>query len=307
MPTAACLRAADAKAVRCTEQIPESEDNCCRCSAWLTSAMKVGQKMVEKQQYCVYNQTSECFLSLGVSLGDNTFARLKGLLGKGSLGFDEGSWIAPAKGLATLGVFSSRDLIYLDESHQVLDVVEGFPTFRVAPARRDAASLLALPERTIYSSQTQPGHQLVICVAEEMEFRLRTLPQHVFDDRPSVQGSDAAPALKTWLPTGLTKDRRGAFRKRWPRLVAYGDHGETLTVHGVRDISATGLYLMTEERWPLGAEVRMSLQRTDGLDEKAANPITVQLRVSRWGSDGVGLEFVQQDSEQSALLAMQVR
>lgn len=262
---------------------------------------------MEKQQYCVYNQTSECFLSLGVSLGDNTLARLKGLWGKGTLGFDEGSWITPAKGVGTLGVFSSRDLVYLDESHKVLDVLEGFPTFRLAPACSDAASLLALPERSISSSQTQPGNQLVICVAEEMEFRLRTLPQPIFEERRPAQQHEAAPALKTWLPGGLTRDRRGAFRKRWPRLVAYGDRGEALTVHGVRDISATGLYLMTEERWPLGAEVRMSLQRTDGLDEKAANPITVQLRVSRWGADGVGLEFVQQDVEQSAVLAMQVR
>lgn len=262
---------------------------------------------MEKQQYCVYNQTSECFLSLGVTLGDNTFARLKGLWGKGTLGFDEGSWISPAKGVGTLGVFSSRDLVFLDESHRVLDVLEGYPAFRLAPARSDAASLLALPERSISSSQTQPGNQLVVCVAEEMEFRLRTLPQPLFEGRFQVQDKEPAQALKTWLPVGLSKDRRGAFRKRWPRLVAYGDRGEALTVHGVRDISATGLYLMTELRWPPGTEVRMSLQRTDGLDEKAANPITVQLRVSRWGTDGMGLEFVQQDIEQSALLAMQVR
>jgi hypothetical protein len=262
---------------------------------------------MEKQQYCVYNQTSECFLSLGVSVGDNSFARLKGLLGKGSLGFDEGSWISPAKGVATLGVFSSRDLVYLDEGHSVIDIVEGFPPFRVAPARAGAASLLALPVRTIYSSQTQPGNQLVICRAEEMEFRLRALPQPVFYDQLPEAENEPAPALKTWLPAGLKKDQRGAFRKRWPRLVAYGDHGQALTVHGVRDISATGLYLMTEERWPLGAEVRMSLQRTDGLDDMSASPITVQLRVSRWGADGVGLEFVQQDIEQAALLTMHVR
>lgn len=263
---------------------------------------------MEKQQYCVYNQTSECFLSLGVTLGDNTFARLKGLFGKGSLGFDEGSWLSPPRGLQTLGVFSSRDLIYLDESHKVLDIIEAFPTFRVAPTRDHATSMLALPVRTIYSSQTQPGNQLVICVAEEMEFRLRTLPQPLYDAPVEVnKQGEAAPALKTWLPPGVNKDRRGAFRKRWPRLVAYDEQGSALTVHGVRDISATGLYLMTEERWPLGSEVRMSLQRTDGLDDHAAAPITVNLRVSRWGADGVGLEFVQPELETTALMAMHVR
>ncbi len=262
---------------------------------------------MENQQYCVYNQTSECFLSLGVTLGDNTFARLKGLFAKGAPRFDEGSWISPAKGIHTLGVLSSRDLVYLDGSHKVLDVVEAFPTLRMAPTRTGAASMLALPVRTIYSSQTQPGNQLVICVAEEMEFRLRTLPQPLLEEVEAQIDNDASPALKSWLPPGVTKERRGAFRKRWPRLVAYDDQGSALTVHGVRDISATGLYLMTEERWPLGAEVRMSLQRTDGLDEDAAHPITVQLRVSRWGTDGVGLEFVQPELEQTALVAMQVR
>src|ERR1035437_944285 len=131
---------------------------------------------MERQQYCVYNQTSECFLSLGVSVGDKGFARLKGLIGKRASRVDEGNWLIRPKGIHTLGFFSSRDLIYLDENHKVVHVVETFPTFRIAPVRADAASVLALPVHTIYSSQTQNGHQLVICAAEEMEFRLRSMP-----------------------------------------------------------------------------------------------------------------------------------
>src|ERR1700694_5707407 len=129
-------------------------------------------RAMEIQQYCVYNQTSECFLSLGVTMGDNTFARLKGRLGKGVNRIDEGTWIVRPKGLNTLGLFSPRDLIYLDDQHKVVHMVEAFPTFRFAPLRSDAASVLALPVHSIYSSQTQLGNQLVICAAEEMEFRL---------------------------------------------------------------------------------------------------------------------------------------
>jgi len=50
---------------------------------------------------------------------------------------------------------------------------ESFPAFRVAPWRKQAASVLQLPLHTIYSSQTQLGDQLVICVANEMEHQLR--------------------------------------------------------------------------------------------------------------------------------------
>lgn len=118
---------------------------------------------------------------------------------------------------------------------------------------------------------------------------------------------ERASFAKNWLPQGSSSNRRVAMRKRWPRLVAYDSKGSALTVLGIRDISATGIYVMTDERWPLGAKVRMSLQRTDSIDDKATHPITVQLRVSRWGSDGVGLEFLQPEVEEAALLAMRVQ
>lgn len=261
---------------------------------------------MEKQRYCVYNQTSECFLSLGVTLGTNTFLRIKGAMNKGFWRADEGCWITRPKGLNTIGILARRDLIFLDENHKVVDVIESFPRYCVAPERNGAVSVLALPLRAIYSSQTQPGNQLVICRAEEMEFRLRSTLQSALDECMPAAASEKAAWTKNWLPPGSSSNRRGAMRKRWPRLVAYDSKGSAIAVHGVRDISATGIYVMTEERWPVGAQVKMSLQRTDSIDENAMNPITVQLRVSRWGDDGVGLEFVQPDSEETAVLAMNV-
>ena len=105
-------------------------------------------------------------------------------------------------------------------------------------------------------------------------------------------------------PRHPCRDRRVARRKRWPRLEAYDSTGGAHEVHGVKDMSANGLYLMTEERWPLGAQVTMTLQRTDAIDDNPRNnAITVQLRVIRWGADGVGLSFVQPEAEESPLLA----
>jgi hypothetical protein len=65
---------------------------------------------------------------------------------------------------------------------------------------------------------------------------------------------------------------------------------------------------MTEERWPLGTHITMTLQRTDGLnDNPMRNAIAVQLRVIRWGNDGVGLAFMQSDLEESPLMALTTR
>ena len=121
--------------------------------------------------YCVYNQTRECFLSLSVTPADTTFARLKGLIGRLKLRVDEGLWIVPSVGVHTLGVLFPLDLIYLDEKHQVIHVIEHFPRFRIAPIRTHASSVLELPTHTIYSSQTQPGDQLLICAVEEIATR----------------------------------------------------------------------------------------------------------------------------------------
>ncbi|HZC42999.1 MAG TPA: DUF192 domain-containing protein [Acidobacteriaceae bacterium] len=123
--------------------------------------------------YCVYNQTRECFLSLGVTPADTIFARLKGLIGRLKMRSDEGLWVVPSNGVHTWGVLFPLDLIYLDENLRVLLVTEHFPRFKIAPLRIRAASVLELPTHTIYSSQTQPGDQLVICAADEIEDRLR--------------------------------------------------------------------------------------------------------------------------------------
>lgn len=139
---------------------------------------------MEKTTYCVYNQTRECFLSLGVTSADTIFARLKGLIGRLKMRSDEGLWVVPSSGVHTWGVLFPLDLIYLDENFRVIYVKEHFPRFKVAPLRIRAASVLELPIHTIYSSQTQPGDQLVICVADEIEDRLtRQAPEYLVSQR----------------------------------------------------------------------------------------------------------------------------
>jgi len=259
-----------------------------------------------RPRYCVYNQTSECFLSMGVTHGDSTLTRFKGLLAGRTQRYDEGTWLDQPKAMHFFRLFSSRDLVFLDEKHGVIGTLECFPPFRFAAIGPEVASVLALPIDTISSSQTQPGNQLVICVAEELEFRLRRMPDRTCDEwiePPMIQ--EMLPPPRKWLAQCPTPDRRASRRKRWPRLVAYDSMGGTLEVHGVRDMSATGLYLVTEDRWPLGSLVTMTLQRTDGLDDNPlGNTITVQLRVVRWGKDGVGLTFVQSEVEESSAMAL---
>jgi len=257
-------------------------------------------RSMERQKYCVYNQTSECFLSLGVTLAGDALSHVREILRKRPQMFDDGHWVLGPKSIHTLGLFSPRDLVYLDADYRVVDVVESLPLFRMARMKAGVASMLALPIHTIYTSQTQVGNQLVICVAEEMEFRLRSMPRQA-----AVESGEMAADNLRFMTDGRPSDvsRRRTKLQHGPRLAAYDSSGAALSVQGIRDISASGLYLMTDERWPLGTRVALTLQKTDAPEETAQPPVVVQLRVTRWGGDGIALAFVQPETQSRERLA----
>jgi hypothetical protein len=84
----------------------------------------------------------------------------------------EGIWVVPSRGVHTIGVLFAIDLIYLDSDHRVIHLVESLGRFRIGPIRVRSASVLQMPARTIYCSQTRIGDELLICPPEEMEVRL---------------------------------------------------------------------------------------------------------------------------------------
>lgn len=132
---------------------------------------------MESPKYCVYNQTRESFLSLGVMVADITAEKLRAMIERLTIKSDSGLWMMPYRGIPSARGLSPIDLLYLDKDYRVLQEVESFPTSSVEPLRDEAASALVLPAHTIYSSQTQPGDQLLICVADEMERRLERIAE----------------------------------------------------------------------------------------------------------------------------------
>jgi hypothetical protein len=298
---------------------------------------------MELQRLCAYNQTRECFLGLEVAAADLSYNALQDMLGKLSFKSGEGLWMAPFRGIPEKNMRVPLDLIYLDEDCRVIEVVESFPTFRVSPSSPQAASVLALPTHSIYSSQTQPGDQLVLCVAEEMQRRLERFSSSgggsgevqsavllrgkpLWSGGPGVvemgdrsgeesakpgesyemdlvePGMDDVKPPKSWLERWWSPDPRKAPdlrkapRDAVPGLAAYYWTGGSPKAHTIRDISSTGLYVVTEERWYPGTLILMTLQEADGGTQTVEHSISVHSRAVRWGNDGVGLQFIPQDA-----------
>jgi len=121
-----------------------------------------------KRTLCVFNRNRESFLALRVAPADTLLLRLEGLLGRIRLKPDDGIWLVPSRGIHTFGMLFAIDLIYLDAANRVIHLIEHLGPFRISPIRIKCASILELPSRAIYASNTQIGDNLLICTPEEM-------------------------------------------------------------------------------------------------------------------------------------------
>jgi hypothetical protein len=299
------------------------------------------QSKMEAETYCAYNQTRECFLGLKVTAGELPSNQVAERMLEKPLKSGEGLWMKPFRGITATAMPAPLDLIYLDQDCRVIEMAESFPTFQVSSSSPRPESVLALPAHSIYSSQTQSGDQLVLCVAEEMERQLERLTNSREQPEPGLEIAGAAllrekplwsggpglleledrngldkpearkthsmdltpPSTKTksqlrsWFQRWWSPDPRKAPRVKEPGLAAYYWNGAAPVAHGVRDISSSGLYVVTEERWYPGTLVLMTLQKTEHGEELAERSIAVQSRAVRWGPDGVGLQFILTDGK----------
>ena len=100
--------------------------------------------------------------------------------------------------------------------------------------------------------------------------------------------------VRSWFRKMSSFDHRRTQRLGSPLLVAYYWDGSVPVAHEIRDISSSGFYLVTTERWHLGTVVTMTLQRSDIVhrDANGENYVSVLSRVVRLDEDGVGFAFV---------------
>jgi Flp pilus assembly protein TadG len=108
--------------------------------------------------------------------------------------------------------------------------------------------------------------------------------------------------MKGWLLQDKKEPRR-APRAEDPEIVVHNWDGSAPEGRMLRDISRTGAYIYTPERWYLGTIIRIVLQgyettvRKDGTTIPTTS-ICVPAQVVRHGVDGLGVEFVFRNKEE---------
>jgi Flp pilus assembly protein TadG len=113
--------------------------------------------------------------------------------------------------------------------------------------------------------------------------------------------------LSRWLDTEQPKDQRRAQRFAEPSCLVYYWDGSVPEGHKLRDISSSGAYILTSQRWYIGTIVRLILQgyKTASQAEGGVVPsrsTSIPSRVVRHGEDGLGVEFIFSSPEEKLAL-----
>ena len=91
-------------------------------------------------------------------------------------------------------------------------------------------------------------------------------------------------------PNKEPPDKRKFPREVLPWVAAYFFDGGPPSPSSVRDISMSGMFVVTAERWYLGTIIRFTL--TDWRVQPPNRYVTINAEAVRWGDDGVGLRFL---------------
>lgn len=110
--------------------------------------------------------------------------------------------------------------------------------------------------------------------------------------------------LINWLTESPPPPKPRAARRSEPTVVVYYWDGSTPKGHELRDISQTGAYLCTSERWYIGTIVRLLIQAKNDSEQNESNGTenvqsqSIAARVVRHGLDGVALHFMFNNAEE---------
>ena len=106
-------------------------------------------------------------------------------------------------------------------------------------------------------------------------------------------------SLRTWFEKTFPPEEPHhprAERRAVEGLEAIHWTGTSPGLDIVKNISATGMYLVTRERWPQGEVNPIRLVYPELADDDPDREVTLQAKAVRWGEDGMGLNFVLPES-----------
>lgn len=97
---------------------------------------------------------------------------------------------------------------------------------------------------------------------------------------------------KSWIRRLGHPEKPRAERRTRLGLTAWQTDNPASQPSTIKNISSAGLYLLTDERWPVDELIPLTIELEGLTGNLAEQRIALQARVARHGEDGIGLSFV---------------
>ena len=110
----------------------------------------------------IKNISKEVLLAKEVHLASSWSQRLKGLLGRAYLPYEEALIIQPCNSVHTFFMRFSIDVIFIDKKGRVVRILPNLSPFRISGLYFRAFSAIELCAGTIYKTNTEEGDLLQI-------------------------------------------------------------------------------------------------------------------------------------------------
>ena len=125
---------------------------------------------------CVFNRTRESFLCLSALATGTAPVPARGVPvwfrnGLRKMAGEDGIWLMPCAGVYNVGTLFPVDRVYLDRGNRVIQLVEHLDPLQIVQVRWPHASVLEVRTRTIHSSRTRVGDELLICSPEDVQMQ----------------------------------------------------------------------------------------------------------------------------------------
>lgn len=136
------------------------------------------KERMETHLCCAHNASNGSSISSRIAVADLAIQPLKalkmlmdGLATDGTTGL----WLRSLLGPPLMMHLFPFDFVYLDADQRVIEAVELFPNMPFPRSDAAVTSALFLPLRTLASTGTKKGDQLIICAHEELDLRLEAI------------------------------------------------------------------------------------------------------------------------------------
>lgn len=133
------------------------------------------KERMETNVFCAHNLTRNCSISsevAAVDLSQQPLRALKMLMDGLAIDGVSSLWLKSLFGPPLMMHLFPFDFLYLDENLRIVEAVELFPNMPFPKFEKGVASALILPLRTLASTGTEKGDQLIICSFRELDQRL---------------------------------------------------------------------------------------------------------------------------------------